>query len=324
MAGRGGGGGARRGPGAARCGRCGSPGPPAGAAGAAPEGGAGRRPVLLGGLGALCGAGPAAALEPPSAHASSWSDRRFAEVMECGMADYERVVAPVKRDLFADLAGADVVEVGMGPGPSLPLFQEAGVRSVRAVEPNVEMHPLATARAARCGLQRLQISTGVAEELPLPDDSCDVLVATMLMCSVSSPQRALREFARVLRPGGRYIFIEHVAAPAGSALRGLQGALDVPQQLMCNGCHLTRSPLAALEAEPSFRGRVHARCFSLGAPAGTGSAWSWESPARSLEDLQAAGGAQVTGISQGWQPGDGLPPPHFLLSPHAAGVAFAS
>jgi SAM-dependent methyltransferase len=198
------------------------------------------------------------------------------------------------------------------------------VRSVRAVEPNVEMHPLATARAARCGLQRLQLSTGVAEELPLPDDSCDVLVATMLMCSVSSPQRALREFVRVLRPGGRYIFIEHVAAPAGSALRGLQGALDVPQQLMCNGCHLTRSPLAALEAEPSFRGRVHARCFSLGAPAGTGSAWSWESPARSLEDLQAAGGAQVTGISQGWQPGDGLPPPHFLLSPHAAGVAFAS
>jgi SAM-dependent methyltransferase len=232
--------------------------------------------------------------------------------MESGMADYERVVAPVKRDLFADLAGADVVEVGMGPGPSLPLFQEAGVRSVRAVEPNVEMHPLATARAARCGLQRLQLSTGVAEELPLPDDSCDVLVATMLMCSVSSPQRALREFVRVLRPGGRYIFIEHVAAPAGSALRGLQGALDVPQQLMCNGCHLTRSPLAALEAEPSFRGRVHARCFSLGAPAGTGSAWSWESPARRLEDLQAAGGAQVTGISQGWQPGDGLPPPAFL------------
>ena len=300
----------RRGPRAAQCGRC---------------GGAGRRPLLLGGLAALRGggAGPAAALEPPSARASSWSDRRFAEVMECGMADYERVVAPVKRDLFADLAGADVVEVGMGPGPSLPLFQEAGVRAVRGIEPNVEMHPLATARAAQCGLRRLQLSTGVAEELPLPDDSCDVLVATMLMCSVASPPRALQEFARVLRPGGRYIFIEHVAAPAGSALRGLQGALDVPQQLMCNGCHLTRSPMAALEAEPGFRGRVHARRFSLGAPAGASDGWRWE-PARSLEDLQEAGGAQVTGVSQGWQPGDGLPPPHFLLSPHAAGVAFAS
>ena len=131
-----------------------------------------------------------------------------------------------------DLAGADVVEVGMGPGPSLPLFQEAGVRAVRGIEPNVEMHPLATARAAQCGLRRLQLSTGVAEELPLPDDSCDVLVATMLMCSVASPPRALQEFARVLRPGGRYIFIEHVAAPAGSAPRGLEAAPQLRVHLL--------------------------------------------------------------------------------------------
>ncbi len=294
--------------------------------------GAGGRREFCAGCGAAAAAAGAAAAWPASAApgpapgaraAGAWSDRQFAAVMECGMADYERVIAPVKRDLFADLGGTDVVEVGMGAGPSLPLFREAGVRSVHGIEPNLDMHPMAKARAEGCGLHRLALSTGVAEQLPLEDNSCDVLVATMLMCSVASQREALKEFARVLRPGGRYIFVEHVAAPPGSALRGLQGALNVPQQLMCHGCHLTRSSVAELEAEPSFRGRVHARRFTLGAPAGSADAWVWE-PARDLAALQTVGGVHVSGVSQGWKPADGLPPPHFLLSPHEAGVAFAA
>ena len=296
------------------------------------RGGGGRREFCAGCGAAAAAAAGAAAAWPASAApgpapgaraAGAWSDRQFAAVMECGMADYERVIAPVKRDLFADLGGTDVVEVGMGAGPSLPLFREAGVRSVLGIEPNVDMHPLAQARAEGCGLHRLALSTGVAEQLPLEDNSCDVLVATMLMCSVASQREALKEFARVLRPGGRYIFVEHVAAPPGSTLRGLQRGLNVPQQLMCHGCHLTRSSVAEMEAEPSFRGRVHARRFTLGAPAGSADAWGWE-PVRDLASLQTVGGVQVSGVSQGWKPADGLPPPHFLLSPHEAGVAFAA
>ena len=100
-----------------------------------------------------------------------WSDERFAATMRDGMRDYERRIEPVKQELFgkADLKGKDVVEVGLGSGPSIPLYSELGVNSLVGVEPNLAMHDMAHQSAKECGFQdKIKIVPGFAEKLPLP------------------------------------------------------------------------------------------------------------------------------------------------------------
>nr|CAB3451065.1 unnamed protein product [Digitaria exilis] len=80
----------------------------------------------------------------------------------------------------------------------------------------------------------------VAEALPVEDNSMDVVIGTLVLCSVNNIDMSLREIKRVLKPGGLYLFIEHVAAPDGSLLRLVQGAFDPLQQFVADGCHLTR------------------------------------------------------------------------------------
>ena len=164
--------------------------------------------------------------------------------MATGMGAYEAAIAQRKAALFATaLSGAaDVAEVGLGAGPNLRYYGAAGVRGVVGVEPNEFMAPYATAAATSAGVP-LRLLRGVAEALPLPDASCDAVVTTLVMCTVAEPASALAEIARVLRPGGAFVFIEHVAADATAApvLAAAQRALDPLQQLLAGGCHLTRA-----------------------------------------------------------------------------------
>lgn len=76
--------------------------------------------------------------------------------------------------------------------------------------------------------------------MPAEDNSMDVVVGTLVLCSVNNIDMALREIKRVLKPGGLYVFIEHVAAPDGTLLRLVQAAVDPLQQFVADGCHLTR------------------------------------------------------------------------------------
>ena len=161
--------------------------------------------------------------------------------MSEGMADYEAAISPRKAALFAKLAGAaDVAEVGLGAGPNLR-FYPPGVSTVVGIEPNEYMDAFASRNADAAGVA-LDVRRGVAEALPLADCSVDAVVATLVLCTVRDPAAALREFARVLRPGGAYLFVEHVAADADAApvLALAQRALDPAQQLLAGGCHLAR------------------------------------------------------------------------------------
>eukprot|EP00439_Symbiodinium_sp_Y106_P017295 s459_g2.t1 len=78
------------------------------------------------------------------------------------------------------------------------------------------------------------------QALPFADNSFDAVVASLVLCSVREPDTALREIARVLKPGGRYLFLEHIRAPTGSALRWQQEVLHPLHAFCCNGCRLTR------------------------------------------------------------------------------------
>ena len=199
----------------------------------------------------LCGCAGCAAFAARSASASepeplpglsrfAWGREAEAVAMSSGMADYEAAIRPRKAALFAQLAGAtDIAEVGLGAGPNLQFYPRSS--RVLGVEPNEFMDAPAT-RAAKAAGVALQVCRGVAEALPLEDASVDAVVATLVLCTVRDPAAALREIARVLRPGGRYVFIEHVAADVAAAplLALSQRVLDPAQLLLAGGCHLTR------------------------------------------------------------------------------------
>ena len=149
---------------------------------------------------------------------------------------YERMVADRKRRLFAGL-GESVLEIGPGTGPNLAYYP-SGIRWL-GVEPNPYMVPHLRAAAARAGL-RVDLRSGLAEHLPADDNSMDTVVSTLVLCSVADPEQVLREVLRVLKPGGRFLFLEHVAAPPGTFLRRVQTFIRPFWKLIGDGCHPDR------------------------------------------------------------------------------------
>lgn len=141
-----------------------------------------------------------------------------------------------KRDLLGGLSGT-VVEIGPGAGVNLPYFGP-GVRWV-GVEPNAHFHDRLRKKAVRLGIEA-EVHGGVAERLPLPDASADAVVSTLVLCSVDDVARSLAEVRRVLRPGGRFVFLEHVAAPEGSGLRRLQRWVRPAWGVIADGCRPDR------------------------------------------------------------------------------------
>nr|MDT0667083.1 class I SAM-dependent methyltransferase [Micromonospora sp. DSM 115978] len=86
----------------------------------------------------------------------------------------------------------------------------------------------------------LDIVTAPAERTGLADASADAVVSTLVLCTVSDPEAVLAEVRRVLRPGGRFLFVEHVAAPAGTATRAVQRAVRRPWSWIFEGCDTIR------------------------------------------------------------------------------------
>jgi SAM-dependent methyltransferase len=139
----------------------------------------------------------------------------------------------------AVLSGArgTVVELGAGTGLNLPHYPE-GIDLV-LTEPEEPMVRRLRARVEQSG-RRAEVVRAPAERLPLPDESADTVVATLVLCTVADVDVALAEIRRVLKPGGRLLFIEHVAAQPGTRLRRWQDRLHGPWRKLACGCHTNR------------------------------------------------------------------------------------
>jgi SAM-dependent methyltransferase len=169
--------------------------------------------------------------------------RLFAAILRRGVEWHEPLVADRKRALLGDLRG-EVLEIGPGTGVNLA-YLPAGVRWT-GVEPNAYLRDETAAAAARRGIEA-RVLPGVAESLPLPDRSVDAVVATLVLCSVRDQDAALAEVRRVLRPGGRFVFVEHIGAPSGSLLRRTQRLVRPLWRIVGDGCHPDRDTVAAVE-----------------------------------------------------------------------------
>ncbi|MGY1641927.1 class I SAM-dependent methyltransferase [Geodermatophilus sp. SYSU D00703] len=166
---------------------------------------------------------------------------------------YTRLAAAMERSgageyrqrLLADLSGR-VVEVGAGTGANFA-HVPASVTEVVAVEPEAYLRARAE-EAARHAPVPVTVVDGVADRIPAADGTFDAAVVSLVLCSVPDQGRALREVRRVLRPGGRLHFWEHVRADGG-ALARVQRVLDrTVWPALGGGCHASRETLAAVES----------------------------------------------------------------------------
>ncbi|KAL5718859.1 hypothetical protein ACHQM5_011719 [Ranunculus cassubicifolius] len=172
-----------------------------------------------------------------------WYEEFFAQAMETSMKTYEKEITDYKVNLFNKMRGRrNVLELGIGTGPNLTYYARDADVYVFGVDPNKSMEKYTKAAVAAAGLasDHFTFLEGVGEALPVGDGSMDAVIGTLVLCSVKDVKLALQEVKRVLKPGGLYIFIEHVAAKDGTTLRFIQNALDPLQQLVSDGCHLTR------------------------------------------------------------------------------------
>jgi len=148
----------------------------------------------------------------------------------------------MRRELLSQASGR-TLEVGAGTGLNADLYPDS-VTELVLTEPDrfmasklVAKHPAA------------EVIEAPAESLPFEDDSFDTVALTLVLCTVPDPPAALREIARVLKPGGRFLFLEHVRAEEPTLARW-QDRLHGPWYLFGDGCHCNRDTLAAIEGSP--------------------------------------------------------------------------
>lgn len=144
-----------------------------------------------------------------------------------------------QREKIVPRAHGQVLEVGVGSGLNLPLYDPAKVSSLRGLDPSLDLQRLARQRAAAAAIA-VEFLPAPSEEIPLPDASIDTVVITYTMCSIPDVHTALREMRRVLRPAGTLLFCEHGRAPDAGVARW-QNRLNPIWRRISGGCNLNRA-----------------------------------------------------------------------------------
>lgn len=175
---------------------------------------------------------------------SAWG-RLFAATYDRAMAGTEeRCLRGHRERLLAGVEGR-VLEIGAGTGANLPWYG-AGVGALALAEPEAPM-ARRLERRARDERPDAQVVHAPAEALPFADDAFDVAVSTLVLCTVEDQPRALAELARVLRPGGSLVFIEHVRADEPGLARW-QDRLNGLQRRVACGCNCNRPTVDGIRA----------------------------------------------------------------------------
>lgn len=143
--------------------------------------------------------------------------------------------AEIRRAVLAEATGT-VLEIGVGPGYTLPLYKH--ITRLYALDPSKGLIEIAKTRAHTLAFP-VDFLLAEAEHLPLPDHSVDTVVSMWTLCSVSDPQRVLHEIKRVLRPRGLFVFVDH-GASSNPLLCAIQTWLTPITKHFTGNCHYNR------------------------------------------------------------------------------------
>jgi SAM-dependent methyltransferase len=168
----------------------------------------------------------------------------FPRICDCLMGS--PMMAHHRKDLLAGVDG-DVLEIGLGTGLNLPHYP-GHVRKVTTVDPSVGMNRLARRRIAESEINVEQRVLG-GEDLPFGDETFDCVVSTWTLCSIPEVVRAMGEVYRVLRPGGRFVFLEHGLSD-DPKVRRWQRRLNWLQGHLAEGCRLDLDVEGVVKSQP--------------------------------------------------------------------------
>ena len=166
----------------------------------------------------------------------------------CDLAMRSKLLLPIRERVIGAAEGR-VLEIGVGSGLNLPFYRPP-VREVLALEPAAKLVTMAQS-ASRGIIMPVSFLEASAEAIPLEGHSVDTIVTTWTMCSIPHADTALAEIRRVLRPGGKLLFVEHGRAPDES-VRRWQDRLTPAWRCIAGGCHLNR-PISSMIEGAGFR-----------------------------------------------------------------------
>lgn len=172
---------------------------------------------------------------------SFWARRVLPHLIE--KAGRSHTILEARRRWIPRAHGA-VLEIGVGSGLNLELYDPARARSVTAIDSSEALLARAAVRAEQSKVPTELVNAN-AEALPFPDGSFDSAVMTYTLCSIADPRRALAELRRVLRSDGELFFIEHGLARDDSTRRWQRGLTPLWRRV-AGGCHLDRDAGALL------------------------------------------------------------------------------
>ena len=176
---------------------------------------------------------------------SFYSERVLPRLVHMSM--QQETFEPYRRRVVGQARGK-VLEVGVGSGLNLPFYD--GATHVIGLDPSTKLLSMAHVAAGGIG-KSIELVEGVAEAIPLPDQSVDTIVSTWTLCSIPDVARALGEMRRVLRSEGHLLFVEHGRSPERRVMRW-QDRLTPVWKRFAGGCHLNR-PIAELIREAGFQ-----------------------------------------------------------------------
>jgi len=175
----------------------------------------------------------------------------------------------IRAEVCAPLRGV-VLEVGFGTGHNLP-FLPSGVERLLAVEPLERGPALAAARLAACPIPVDFVGLD-GQRIDLPDSSADSALCTWTLCSIPDPVAAIREIARILRPGSSVHFVEHGLSPDDGVARWQHRCNGIQNRLAC-GCNIQRD-IPALLDEGGMQVQEIQRYYAKGEPKPLG--WTFQ------------------------------------------------